>query len=108
LLFENLFGFALQIDDASTVHTKTGEFLQLWTAFDHNLRKKLPPKDSFAYYWKRDFIKGVSPEAATLWESLSAFRSQLVHSLETPSPAVLDARIHDLRNLMASVGIETS
>jgi hypothetical protein len=106
LLFENLFGSALQIDDSSTVHTKTGEFLQLWTVFDHNLRRKLPVKDSPAYYWKRDFIKSVSPEAAALWESLSAFRNQLVHSLETPSSAVLDGRIHDLRNLMASVGIE--
>jgi hypothetical protein len=106
LLFENLFGFALHIDDASAVHTKTGEFLQLWTVFDHNLRKKLPPKDSLAYYWKRDLINSVSPDAAALWESLSTFRNQLVHSLETPSPAVLDSRIRDLRKLMASLSIK--
>jgi hypothetical protein len=108
VLFENLFGFALQIDDSNTVHTKTGEFLALWTLFDHGLRKRLPPKDGFAYYWKRDFIEGISKEAAGQWESLSQFRNGLVHSLETPSPTVLDTRILNLRALMTTLGIEAT
>lgn len=91
VMFENLFGCTLQIDDASVLHTKTGEFLHLWTIFDHGLRKKLPPKDGLAYYWKRDFIEGVSKEAGDLWTSLSAFRNELVHGLETPSPDVISS-----------------
>jgi len=49
-LFENLFGHAPDLNDKTSVRTKTGEFLQLWTRFDHLLRQQLPPKDGLAYY----------------------------------------------------------
>jgi len=99
-LFENLFAEVAKIDDKNPLHTKTGEFLQLWTRFDHLLRLQLPPKDGLAYHWKRDFLESVSPEAAMLWETLRVFRNNLVHSLETPDTSDLDRSIRDLRRLI--------
>jgi len=99
-LFENLFGDVPLIDEGTAVHTKTGEFLQLWTRFDYLLRTQLPPKGGIAYYWKREFLEGVSTEAATLWDSLRKLRNNLVYSLETPGGADLDRPIRDLRQLI--------
>jgi hypothetical protein len=104
-LFENLFGTRPRIDDASTVHTKTGEFLRLWAVFEHGFRARLPPKDDFAYQWKRSFLEGLSPEAASLWDGLREFRNNLVHSLDTPAPSEIDRRLADLRRLMELVGV---
>ncbi|MEE9159864.1 MAG: hypothetical protein V3U60_15955 [Gammaproteobacteria bacterium] len=99
-LFENLFGYVPHFNERTFVHTKTGEFLHLWTRFDHLLRMQLPPKDGLAYYWKKEFLEGVSTEAAALWDSLNWFRNNLVHSLETPDAANLDRSIRDLRRLI--------
>jgi hypothetical protein len=99
-LFENLFGDAPRIDEKSPVQTKTGEFLHLWTKFDHLLRTQLPPKDGAAYHWKREFLQGVSAEAVALWETLGTFRNNLVHSLETLGATDLDRSLRDLRRLI--------
>lgn len=99
-LFENLFGVVPHIGEGTAVNTKTGEFLQLWTRFDHLLRAQLPPKDGPAYYWKKGFLEGVSDDAVTFWEDLLEFRNNLVHSSETPGAAELDRSIRDLRRLI--------
>ncbi len=99
-LFENLFGDVPHVNEKTVIHTKTGEFLQLWTRFDRSLRTLLPPKDDFTYYWKQEFLEGVSSEAATLWDSLRAFRNNLVHGTETPRAADIDRQIRNLRQLI--------
>lgn len=107
-LFENLFGTPPTLDDSQVVHTRTGEFLRLWAAFDHGLRPKLPPKDTFAYMWKRDFLEGISPEAAQLWEGLTSFRVRLVLALDAPSAGELEKRIAEPRRLMELAGIDAA
>ncbi len=104
-LFENLFDVRIEVDESNAINTRTGEFLRLWAALDHGLRAQLPPKEGLAYYWKREYLEGVSPEAAHLWESLKQFRINLVHSLDVPSAEELDGRIDDLRRLMKILGI---
>ena len=104
-LFENLFGERPRIDEASAADTKTGEFLRLWSVFDHGFRAKLPPKEDFAYYWKRNFLEKISVEAAELWDGLRAFRNNLVHSLDTPTIADFERRISELKRLMQLVGV---
>jgi len=99
-LFENLFGFVPSIDGKTAIRTKTGEFLQLWTNFDQSLRMKLPPKNGLAYYWKKEFLEGVSTEAASLWVALTEFRNKLVHSVATDDPEDLDRSIRDVSRLI--------
>lgn len=105
VLFESLFGSPITLDETTFVHTKTGEFLSLWTKFDYGFRRRLPPKDDFAYYWKRNYLESVSKEAVELWEVLNKFRNELVHGFEVPSSHDLDKRIKDLQKLMAVLGI---
>jgi len=100
LLFENLFGAPPQLDDANVVRTRAGGFLALFNTFEHELRAKLPPKDGYAYYRKRDFLQSISEEAAQLWISLKDFRNNLVHGLEIPASSEIESRIGDLRRLM--------
>lgn len=100
LLFENLFGSPPQLDDSNVVRTRTGEFLALWNAFERELRAKLPPKDGYAYYWKRNFLQSISEEAAQLWVSLLGFRNDLVHSREMPESSEVNSRIEDLKRLI--------
>lgn len=103
-LFENLFGFPPAISDTTATQSKIGEFLQLWNSFDRELRKQLPPKQDFAYFWKKDYLDSVSPEAGVLWQSLTSFRNDLVHGLETPSAEAIDAQIAKLRRLLSLIG----
>jgi len=104
-LYENLFGAPPTIDHTYVTHTKTGEFLALWAEFDHSFRAKLPPKVGPAYYWKRDFLATLSEEAARVWETLTLFRANLVHGLDTPQPTEIESRIGDLRRLMILIGL---
>ena len=105
-LFESLFGFLPSINLASAIHTKAGQFLALWNKFDHGLRKQLPPKDGFAYHWKRDYLEKVNPGAVDLYNTVSQFRNELVHGLESPVPSTIDKFIADLRKLMTMLSIE--
>ena len=105
-LFESLFGFPPPIDRANATHTKAGQFLELWNKLDHGLRKQLPPKKGLAYYWKREYLEEVNPHAAEIYDTVSQFRNQLVHGLESPVPSTIDKFIADLRKLMATLNIE--
>jgi hypothetical protein len=105
LLFENLFGTPVRIDDANAVNTKTGEFLHLWSQFDHGLKQKLPPKHDLAYFWKRDYMTSVSKSAAVVWEELATFRNKLVHGHEIPSSSTINAQNRKLRDLMKTLDI---
>lgn len=103
-LYESLFGVAPPIQHVSNVATKIGQFFQLWNQFDRALRSKLPPKDDFAYYWKRDYVASISDEAAGLWESLTTFRNQLVYGLETHDTTKMDEQIAKLKKLLLLIG----
>jgi hypothetical protein len=105
-LFESLFGCLPAIDHASATHTKAGQFLDLWNKFDRGLRQQLPPKEGFAYHWKREYVEKVNPHAIELYNAVSQFRNELVHGLESPIPSTIDKFIADLRKLMAMLNIE--
>ncbi len=106
-LFESLFGAppALQRDGA--MQTKTGQFLQLWVKFERGLRAQLPPKeDKLAYYWRRDYLKTLSPNAVQLINSVSMFRNELIHGVSTPDTKEIEAMITELKKLMAIAKID--
>jgi hypothetical protein len=105
-LFENLFGFSPAISDATATQSKIGKFLQLWNHFDSALRKQLPPKEDFAYYWKRDHLHSVAPEAAILWDALTSFRNELVHGLATPTTAAMNENLAKLKRLLVLIGAD--
>lgn len=105
-LFESLFGFLPSIDRASATHSKAGQFLDLWNKLDHGLRKQLPPKEGLAYFWKREYLEKISPQAVELYNVVSQFRNELIHGLESPSPSTIDKFISDLRKLIAMLKIE--
>jgi hypothetical protein len=105
-LFESLFGFPPEIDRTTVIHTKAGEFLEWWNKLDHGLRKKLPPKDDVAYYWKREFLEKVDTEAVGLYDSVVKFRNQLVHGLESPAPTVIEKHISDIKKLINLLSIK--
>ena len=106
-LFENLFGATLEFDVSQVTHTRTGEFLKLWTDFDQALRKLLPKKEGkLAYHWKHDFLEGISPEAARLWENLVVFRNTLVHKPEIPTMPELENQIQELHRLCKLLKID--
>ena len=106
-LFESLFGAPPALQRGSAVQTKTGQFLQLWVRFEHGLRTQLPPKeDNLAYYWKRDYLETLSPNAVQLYNSASMFRNELVHGLSTPDTKEMEAMIAELKKLMAIAKID--
>jgi hypothetical protein len=106
-LFENLFAQPPLLSHVSNVETKIGQFLQLWILFDREFRRQLPPKNDFAYDWKMNYLVSISKETADLWESLNAFRNQLVHGFETPDTQTMEVQIQKLKRLLSLIGVKT-
>jgi hypothetical protein len=106
-LFQTLFNTALEIDDTSALHTKSGEFLSLWNTFERKYRGLLPPRESgeLAYFWHKNFFENNSKEAVELWSQLSEFRNNLVHAKQTPTPEEITYNIRSLKRLMQLLGI---
>lgn len=98
-LFQSLFGFAPSLQRSAVIHTKTGLFLQLWTRFDLGMRKQLPPKNDFAYHWKRNYLASVDKEAVPLYDAVLAFRNNLVHGFADPQASDIDDKIAELKRL---------
>jgi len=105
-LFESLFGAPPALQRGRAVQTKTGQFLQLWVRFEHGLRTQLPPKDTYAYIWKRNHLETLGPETVPLYDSVSMFRNELVHGLSTPDTKEMEAMIAKLKKLMALAKID--
>lgn len=99
-LFESLFDCSPQISHVSAVRTKTGEFLDLWVQLERIMRNSLPEKKGPAYFWKRDFLKQVTPEAEMLYSTVAQFRNELVHGLHEPSVDELQENINRLSKLL--------
>jgi hypothetical protein len=104
-LFESLFDCSPSLSHAGAVRTKTGEFLDLWVQFERLLRKGLPEKKGPVYYWKRDFLKQVTPEAEELYSAVAQFRNELVHGLREPSVVELQGHMDRLVKLLKMVRI---
>lgn len=103
-LFESLFEMELRLDGHGALQTKTGKFLLLWNEFERKLRAKLPPKQGeLAYYWKRSFLEKVNPTISGKWETVVQFRNLLIHGPDTPSAAVIDQHIKDVRDLIVVI-----
>ena len=107
-LFESLFDVPPAITHVDAVRTKTGHFLEIWTAFERSLRDQLPPKQGPAYYWKREFLEKVSTEARVLFDRISIFRNQLVHGFDQPTPEQIDQAIGELRQLAKMLKINVA
>lgn len=105
-LFESLFGEPPALKKTSAIRTSTGEFLEVWNKFQHLLRVKLPPKDSPAYYWKRDFMRQINPEAVEMYDAVNNFRNQLIHGLEETKPDDIQTNLKLLIHLADILGID--
>jgi len=99
-LFENLFGSTPEISHLGTVRTKIGEFLQIWVQFEKKLRSQLPEKKGPSYYWKRDSLQVIHPDAVEFFNAVSMFRNELVHGHIEPSISELEKEIEKLTNLL--------
>ena len=99
-LFQSLFDCSPELSNAGVVRTKTGEFLDLWVQFERILRRRLPEKRGPAYYWKRDFLKQVTPEAEVFYSTVAQFRNELVHGLREPSVDELHENMERLSKLL--------
>lgn len=84
-LFESLFDEKFIIDKKLTYTTNLGIFMDKWVKFENNLRSKLPPKDDFAYYWKRDFLAKIDSDLIPLFNDLMDFRNKVVHGIFEPT-----------------------
>lgn len=82
ILFENLFQEKLELDQPDSYSLQLGKFLHLWAAFDTELRKRLPPKNDMAYYWKMDFIKETAPGMEGDFDDLLMYRNMVVHNVD--------------------------
>jgi hypothetical protein len=51
-------------------------------------------------------MRKVDPQAVDLYNTVSQFRNELVHGLESPTPSTIDKFIADLRKLMTMLNIE--
>jgi hypothetical protein len=99
-LFQSLFDCTPALSHAGAVRTKTGEFLGLWVQFERILHRGLPEKRGPAYFWRRDFLKQVSPEAEVLYSTVARFRNELVHGLREPSVNELKENMDRLNKLI--------
>jgi uncharacterized protein YutE (UPF0331/DUF86 family) len=60
----------------------------------------LPEKKGPAYYWKRDFLKVIHPNAVELFNAVSMFRNELVHGAIEPNVSELEEQTDNLAKLM--------
>ncbi|MCX5805809.1 MAG: hypothetical protein NT010_07050 [Proteobacteria bacterium] len=102
-LFVSLFDEMPELSHTGAIRTSTGEFLDLWVQFERELRNRLPEKTGPAYYWKRDFLKELSPETEILYSSVSQFRNEVVHGLSEPGVTELQEATAALRKLLDRV-----
>lgn len=102
-LFENLFEISPNISHLNSVRTKTGEFLENYVLFEKEMRLLLPAKNGPAYYWKRDFLKGIEPKLVDLFNIVSQFRNELVHGCIKPSASELEVQIINIKTLLKSI-----
>lgn len=102
-LFQSLFDCMPELSHTGAVRTKTGEFLDLWVQFERRLRSGLPERKGPAYYWKRDFLRQVTPEAETLYSLAAQFRNEVVHGLREPGVDELQENMARLRKLLEIV-----
>jgi len=103
ILFENLFKSPLEVKVTSSIEQKLGKFLGKWGMFDKALREQLPPKEGYAYDWKLNYLKSLSPRAAELWMGLNQFRNFAVHTLEDVNENEFDDAIPKLDELLGFV-----
>ena len=99
-LFENLFGFPLNLDLSHHQKSLFGEFLTLWIYFDKEFRKQLPPKQGFAYDWKRDYLESINPELIELYDAVSSFQMDCVYGGPDPDKREIKENIEIIRRLM--------
>ena len=83
-LFENLFGFPLNLDLSKHQKSLFGDFLTLWIYFEKEFRRQLPPKQDLAYHWKRNYLNSINPELVELYNIVFSFRNEIVHGVVEP------------------------
>lgn len=103
ILFENLFKERLEVDQSDSYSLQLGKFLHLWATFDAELRKRLPPKNDMAYYWKSNFIKEIAPEMEDVFVDLLEYRTRVVLNLDKSSENELQKKRLILQNLYETI-----
>lgn len=104
-VFENLFGFPLKLDLSNHKQSLFGEFLTIWIYFDKEFRKQLPPKQDYAYYWKREYLYSINPELVDLYNEVSNFRNEIVHGNIEPEINEIKRNIDTLMKIMKNLHI---
>ena len=104
-LFENLFGFTLNLDLSKHQKSLFGNFLTHWIYFEKEFRNQLPPKQDFAYYWKRDYLDSINPKLVELYNTVSSFRNNIVHGVIEPETHEIEENIRILREIMKYLNI---
>lgn len=84
-LFELLFEETIPPQQDITYVTTLGIFMQKWAEFEKEFSLRLPPKDGFAYDWKRDFIKSIDASLVPIFNEVMSFRNKVVHGAYTPT-----------------------
>jgi hypothetical protein len=84
-LFESLFSIEYQMKNTDTYDTNLGIFIGKWIIFEKKLRSKLPPKDDFAYHWKRDFLSKIDIDLVPNFDKLSNFKNKIIHGIFEPT-----------------------
>jgi hypothetical protein len=102
-LFDNLFNEKIGTESASAVATKTGEFLRAWNELQDLLRAQLPDERGPALYRKMSFFDRIDPRLATLYESATRFRNELVHGIGTPETETIEQHLKNVAHLQRSL-----
>ena len=66
--------------------TELGIFIARWKHFDEVFRAKLPPKNDFAYHWKRDYLASIDECLVPIYNEVSQFRNDVVHLNDSVEP----------------------
>lgn len=82
-LFETLFNEKFKPKKSVNYTTCVAQFLFRWKNFDQLFRSKLPPKDTYAYYWKRDYLSSIDIKLKDDYEEIFNFRNEVTHSTTT-------------------------
>lgn len=106
-LFENLFGFTLNLDLSKHHKSLFVDFLNLWIYFEKEFRRQLPPKQSLAYYWKREYLDSINPELVELYNNVSSFRNNIVQGAIEPETHEIEENIRILEKMMKYLHIDT-
>jgi hypothetical protein len=100
-LFQALFDCEVCLDDSIYLKGLSGKYLISWREFDKLFRSLLPERNGeMAFYWKRNFLKKVSPVAIKLYNEVIEFHMGFVLAGESADLRTIQRQIDALEQLV--------